>query len=239
MKVSLEMRKRRYLGALCAVSLLAVGAMPANAVTEATATAPAPNAATTVAAPQGHKPAAAKPRAKAKPLPAIQVDAAAPKNTEKPAAAPGPYYVDFRARTAASYGHAFTWFGKSSEKAVDVAGLHPATDSVVPYIMGHVMWVKSETGASYGDLDEQYLTANYRVYMSEEDAQKVFAYIRKIQGSTPFWNATTTNCTWFIGRIATFMGLKIPLNIYYPEDWVNELKKLNDGREIAQLAPGQ
>ena len=73
-------------------------------------------------------------------------------------AAKGPYYVDFRARTAASYGHAFIWYGKTNEKAVEVAGLHPAGDTV-PYVLGHVMFVPSETGASYGDLDEQYLTA--------------------------------------------------------------------------------
>ena len=64
----------------------------------------------------------------------------------------GPYYVDFRARTAASYGHAFVWFGKTSERKVDVAGLHPAGDTL-PYILGHLTFVPSETGASYGDLD--------------------------------------------------------------------------------------
>jgi len=85
----------------------------------------------------------------------------------------GPYYVDFRARTAATYGHAFIWYGKTGEKLVDVAGLHPAGDTL-PYILGHLTWVPSETGASYGDLDEQYLTASYRVYLNEADAQKVF-----------------------------------------------------------------
>jgi hypothetical protein len=70
--------------------------------------------------------------------------------------------VDFRARTAATYGHAFVWYGKTGEQLVDLAGLHPAGDAL-PYILGHLMWVPSETGASYGDLDEQYLTASYRV----------------------------------------------------------------------------
>src|SRR5215510_15541167 len=60
-----------------------------------------------------------------------------------------PYYIDFRARTAASYGHAFIWYGRVGQKAVEVAGLHPATESVVPYILGHVIPVPSETGASY------------------------------------------------------------------------------------------
>jgi hypothetical protein len=147
----------------------------------------------------------------------------------------GPYYVDFRARTAATYGHAFVWYGKTSEKAVEVAGLHPAGD-VLPYILGHIIWVPSETGASYGDLDVEYLTASYRVYLNEADAKKVFAFIKDIQAHSPLWNAETYNCTLFIGRIATFMGLKVPFHLQVPEDYVNNLKRLNGGRQTAQLS---
>jgi hypothetical protein len=147
----------------------------------------------------------------------------------------GPYYVDFRARTAASYGHAFVWYGKTSERAVEVAGLHPAGDTL-PYILGHLMFVPSETGASYGDLDEQYLTASYRVYLNEADAKKVFAYIKHLQATSPVWNAETTNCTNFLGRIASFMGLKTPFHLVKPEEYVNQLKALNDGRRTVQLA---
>jgi hypothetical protein len=168
-------------------------------------------------------------------------DPATSEESAKPAKKPqsagkGPYYVDFRARTAASYGHAFVWFGKTSEKKVDVAGLHPAGDEV-PYVLGHLMWVPSETGASYGDLDPQYLTANYRVYLNEADAQKVFAYIRHLQKTSPLWNAQTTNCTAFIGRIATYMGLKAPFHLQRPENYINELRAINGGRQTAQLAP--
>ena len=119
--------------------------------------------------------------------------------------AKGPYYVDFRARTAASWGHAFVWYGKTSERAVEVAGLTPAGDTFT-YVLGHLTWVPSETGASYGDLDPEYLTASYRVYLSEPDAKRVFAYIKKLQASSPVWNAETSNCTAFIGSIAEFYG---------------------------------
>src|SRR5438045_6109088 len=145
-----------------------------------------------------------------------------------------PYYVDFRARTAATYGHAFVWYGKTREKAVEVAGLHPAGD-VLPYVLGHFVFVPSETGASYGDLDVQYLTASYRVYLSEADASKVFAYIKHLQATSPLWNAETTNCTAFIGRIASFMGLKVPFHLIKPEEYVNQLKALNGGRQTVQL----
>jgi hypothetical protein len=161
-------------------------------------------------------------------------------STRKPGSgsARGPYYVDFRARTAASWGHAFVWFGKTSERAVEVAGLTPAGDTV-PYMLGHLTWVPSETKASYGDLDPQYLTASYRVYLNEPDAKRVFAYIKKLQASSPVWNAETTNCTSFIGSIAEFMGLRVPHRWQRPENYVNSLKAMNDGRQMIRLSSEQ
>lgn len=149
-----------------------------------------------------------------------------------------PYYVDFRARTAASYGHAFVWYGRTTDRKVEVAGLHPAGESTVPYVLGHVLPVPAETGASYGDLDVQYLTSSYRVYLNEADAKRVFAYIKHLQSSSPLWNAVTWNCTAFIGDIAKFMGMKTPYtHLLYPEDWVNNLREINGGRKTVQLAP--
>src|SRR6201993_2184538 len=141
------------------------------------------------------------------------------------------YYVDFRARTAASYGHAFVWYGRADQKQIEVAGLHPATENAIPYILGHVIPVPSETGKSYGDLDEEYVTASYRVYMTEAEARDVFAFIKRLQARSPVWNAATWNCVAFIQAIAIHMDLKVPGNhLLYPEDWVNQLKRLNGGR---------
>ena len=138
------------------------------------------------------------------------------------------YFVDFRSRSAASYGHAFVWYGRVGERAVEVAGLHPATESVVPYILGHVIPVPSETGASYGDLDEQYLTASYRVIMSETEAKLVIAHIKHMQKISILWNASVYNCVTFISNIAQYMGLRVPAtSLLYPENWVKELKQLN------------
>jgi hypothetical protein len=148
------------------------------------------------------------------------------------AAVSRPYFVDFRSRTAATYGHAFIWYGRVGDKKIEVAGLHPASDSPVPYVLGHLIPVPSETGKSYGDLDEQYLTASYRIYLTEAEAQRVFAYIRHLQRSTPVWNAAVYNCVAFIQDIARYAGLRVPNNHWlYPEDWVNRLRALNGGRE--------
>jgi hypothetical protein len=156
----------------------------------------------------------------------------------------GRYFVDFRARTAASYGHAFIWYGRLNAQGkiglIEVAGLHPASDNPVPYVIGHLFPVPAETGKSYGDLDDQYLTANYRVYLSEADAQKVFAYIRYKQETSTLWLAGAMNCTSFIADIAAYMGLKTPLTAtwMYPEDMVNSLREINGDRREISLAGG-
>ena len=164
----------------------------------------------------------------------------APQSIRRPGSgsAKGPYYVDFRARTAASWGHAFVWYGKTSERQVEVAGLTPAGDALA-YVVGYLTWVPSETGASYGDLDPEYLTAHYRVYLNEPDAKRVFAYIKKLQASSPVWNAEISNCTSFIGSIASFMGLKVPYRWQRPEEYVNSLKALNGGRQVVHLSSVQ
>ena len=134
--------------------------------------------------------------------------------------------------------HAFVWYGKTSERAVEVAGLTPAGDTAA-YVLGHLTWVPSETTASYGDLDPQYLLASYRVYLNEPDAKRVFAYIKKLQANSPVWNAETSNCTSFIGDIAEFMGLKVPHRWQRPENYVNSLKEMNGGRQMVQLSAVQ
>jgi hypothetical protein len=150
------------------------------------------------------------------------------------------YYVDFRARTAATYGHAFVWFGRMDRKQVEVAGLHPASDSSIPYIIGQIFPVPSETGKSYGDLDEAYLTASYRVVMTEAQAKPAFAYIKHLQASSPLWNATLYNCVSFIQDIARNMGLKVPgEHVIMPDEWVNKLRRLNGGRENQVVALSQ
>jgi hypothetical protein len=144
----------------------------------------------------------------------------------------GVYYVDFRARTAATYGHAFIWYGRMDRKEIEVAGLHPATDNPIPYIIGQILPVPSETGKSYGDLDEGYLLASYRVGMTEAQAKPVFAYIKHLQATTPLWNASVYNCVSFIQDIARNMGLKVPNeHVIMPDAWVNKLRRLNGGRE--------
>jgi hypothetical protein len=142
------------------------------------------------------------------------------------------YFVEFRARTAASYGHSFVLHGKLGAPGkfakFEVAGLHPKGYDPAVYMQGHVMPVAAETGASWGDLDEQYLNERYCVVLNEAEYQRTAAYIRKLQATSKEWHAPTNNCNSFIGDIARHMGLLAPPTpILLPEHFVGMIRELN------------
>lgn len=151
------------------------------------------------------------------------------------AAGPGGYFVEFRSRYALSYGHTFAAFGRLNGRGQivsrEVAGLHPAGDSSVPWMMGHLFPVPSETGPSDGDLEDQYISNRYRVTMNEADYQKIVAKIRQMQRSTPLWSATVYNCNSFVNDIARHMGLRGDVSaLLTPPNFIAELRRVNGGR---------
>ena len=155
-------------------------------------------------------------------------------------ASAGPYFIEFRARHALSYGHTFAMFGRLDRRGRilerEVAGLHPAGDSPVPWMIGHVVPVRSETGPSDGDLEEKYVSARYRVVLSAAEYAKVTAFIRKLQANSPLWSAVAYNCNAFVADIARFMGLETPSStLLYPADFINKMRDLNTGRERAAM----
>lgn len=150
-------------------------------------------------------------------------------------AGPGAYFIEFRSRYALSYGHTFAAFGRLNSRGQimsrEVAGLHPAGDSSVPWMIGHVIPVPSETGPSDGDLEDQYISNRYRVTMNEADYTKLVAKIRQMQRSTPLWSATAYNCNSFVSDIARYMGLRGDVSaLRKPADFIAELRRINGGR---------
>src|SRR5215468_3454195 len=153
-----------------------------------------------------------------------------------------PYFVEFRARAAASYGHMYVIYGQVNGRGEiiksDIAGLHPAGDanncdncSVVTWTLGHLIPVPSETGASDGDLEEKYVAARYRVMVDAATYKKVAAHIAKMKTDTPMWHALWRNCVSFGNDIASYLGLKTPTFLWMePKDYVESLRDLNGGK---------
>ena len=151
---------------------------------------------------------------------------------EKPA---NRYFIEFQSRTALSYGHAYVVYGRLDAKGhmVDphIGGMHPASTNVIPYMIGHFVPVPAEHGASDGDMEEEYVSARYRVMLSEAEYNKVAAYIKELENSTPVWHAVLYSCISFIADVARFMGMRTPPTGMYPEVFINNLEAMNSGSD--------
>jgi hypothetical protein len=146
-----------------------------------------------------------------------------------------PYFIEFRSRAAQSYGHTFAVYGRVGQKitADQVVGLHPFTESPIPWMAGHLILVPSETGASDGDTEEQYITARYRILLSGQDYRRLVTHMKHMQASSPVWHAVLYNCNAFVADIAKYMGLKTPSStLLMPKDFITQLRELNAGAAL-------
>ena len=154
-----------------------------------------------------------------------------------PAAKPGakaarPYFIEFRSRSALSYGHTFTVVGRVGSKitAKNVYGLHPFTESSVPWVLGHLVPVPSENGFSDGDIEDEYITARYRVLLTTDEYKKLSAFLEKLKLKSPMWHAALYNCNAYVADIAESLGMRAPFNKWLlPKTFITDLKELNHG----------
>ena len=189
---------------------------------------PAPNPASVASAP-------AAPAAPATTQSVNAQIAAAPSAAAPSPAAQGagkPYYIEFRSRSAQSYGHTFSMHGRlnASGKIMSrtVSGLHPVSESPIPWMVGHFVLVPSDTGPSDGDTEDQYVTARFRINLTEAENARLMAYIRDLKAKSPVWHAVLYNCNAFVGDIARFMGMETPSStMLMPEEYISSLREMN------------
>jgi hypothetical protein len=158
---------------------------------------------------------------------------AAPKTPAKP------YFVEFRSRSALTYGHAFLVHGRLNAQGQvgqvtkeQVVGFHPFTDSSIPWSIGHVVPVPAEHGFSDGDIEDEYITARYRVLLTEAEYRETVAFMDHLKENSPLWHAVLYNCAAYIGDVAKHMGLKTPSPLQYPDEFITQLAELNGGKVV-------
>lgn len=143
------------------------------------------------------------------------------------------YFIEFRSRYALTYGHTYAVFGRLDKGGgminPEVAGLAPASPDAAPYVMGHFIPVPASTGATDGDLEEQYRSASWRVLLTEAEYNKVVPHIRALQAKSKFWEASVYNCNAFVGDIAQSMGYKTPSIWLRPQQFITKLREMNTG----------
>ena len=156
-----------------------------------------------------------------------------------------PYFIEFRARNALSYGHAFVVFGVRDKNGnvplkdynakngvldpryVEIAGLHPNSDRVSQFVVGHVVPVKASSGPSDGDFEEVYVLEKYRINLTEAEFKKVVQVIKHHKRMGVFWSGPLYACVHFVAAVARDLGLKNPPGLHLPPNYVSGLKRIN------------
>jgi len=159
------------------------------------------------------------------------------------------FFVEFRARNAASYGHMYVMYGEVNERREvirsEIAGFFPAGDSrtcancsVYNWTIGHVVPVTSEIGTSDGDLEEQYVLARYRVWVDAAQYKSLVAYIKQRKSNPGPWHAFLNNCVTFGRDVAVFLNLNVPPMmrialsvVMYPKSVVESIRDANGGEK--------
>jgi hypothetical protein len=143
------------------------------------------------------------------------------------------YFIEFRSRYALTYGHTYVVFGRADKNgnmiSPEVAGLAPASPDAAQYVIGHFIPVPATTGATDGDLEEQYRSASWRVMLSDNEYNDTVAYIRKLQATSRLWEASVYNCNAFVADIARHMGYKAPSIWLRPQQFITNLREMNTG----------
>jgi hypothetical protein len=159
------------------------------------------------------------------------------------------FFVEFRARSAASYGHMYVMYGEVNSRVEvirsEIAGFFPAGDSrtcencsVYNWTIGHLIPVPSEIGASDGDLEEQYVTARYRVWIDAAQYKRLVAYINDQKAHLGLWHVVLNNCVTFGKDVAVILNLKVPplmqlspIVVMYPQYVVEWIRDANGGEK--------
>jgi hypothetical protein len=183
---------------------------------------------------------ATAPRATASAPNAVPANARAavaqPNRTAGSAAQPARrYFIELRARAALTYGHTFAIYGRVDGRgkiiSSKVIGLHPFSEDSLPWTIGHVIPVPAETGASDGDMEDAYVIARFRILLNEAEYQKLLAYLKEHAANSPSWHAVFYNCNAFIGDVARFMGLSVPVfHWQMPQDYIDGIREANINR---------
>ena len=99
--------------------------------------------------------------------------------------------------------------------------------------------VPAETGPSDGDTEEEYVSARFRVYLSEAEYSHFLAKLKEKQASNAMWHAAGYNCNMWVGQLAEYIGLKAPVNhLQYPANYITEMRQMNTTPDrVAAVAP--
>ena len=143
----------------------------------------------------------------------------------------GRFYVEFRSRWLAFYGHTYVVYGRLDKtgKPLDqhFVALYPQGGYFGLTLGSLPVAVPATTLPLPEDHDVETLAA-YRRPIGAAQYRKLLAFVYKTRSQENSWNLYTINCNYLAGEIATLIGLKTPpLSAQVAPLYVKELELLN------------
>ena len=149
-----------------------------------------------------------------------------------------PYFIEFRARGAVTYGHALVAFGqlyRNGEVPIDhrgrlipsmteITGLHPAN---VAMAIGHAIPVPAKTTPTDGDHEDAYILKKYRIDLTRDEFVRTVAAIKRRKSRSYVWHGVTQSCVTYVRNIARDLGLEVAIGMQRPAAFVTSLEELN------------
>jgi hypothetical protein len=140
-----------------------------------------------------------------------------------------PYFVDFRARRGAVFGHTFVVYGRlnASGKPLDAeyAGNYPA-DGQLGLIVGSVIPVRTIIGSVKDDLSAP-ATIIYRRKLTAAQFVRLKAAVRHVRATEHYWHLMFFNCNDIAVEATKSIGLRSPSPWLIPHAYVTALRAMN------------
>lgn len=141
------------------------------------------------------------------------------------------YFIDFRARRGALFGHTFIVYGRVGADGqpleAEYAGNYPA-DGRRGLIVGSVIPVRTIIGSVKGDLTDP-ATIIYRRKLTAAQFARVKAAVRHMRAQDHYWHLVFFNCNDFAVEIARSIGLSSPPSWLVPHAYITALRAMNGG----------
>jgi hypothetical protein len=139
------------------------------------------------------------------------------------------YFVDFRARRGALFGHTFIVYGhlgaKGELRGVEYAGNYP-TDGHLGLVVGSVIPVRTTIGPVQDDLTDP-ATIIYRRKLTAAQFAELKAGVRHLRATQRHWHLMFFNCNDLAVEVTKRIGLRSPSPWLIPHAYVTALREMN------------
>lgn len=139
------------------------------------------------------------------------------------------YFVDFRARRGALFGHTFIVYGRLGDQGqlldVAYAGNYPA-DGRLGLIVGSFIPVRTRIGPVKDDFTDP-ATIIYRRRLNAVQFARLNAAVRHVRATERYWHLGFFNCNDFAVEMARSIGLRSPMPWQIPHAFITGLRVLN------------